>query len=128
VGLVPSASVNLQRTTRNVSQVPVSICHSEQQKAAYQSELADIKAQESQYKNNLEAKLALAQQYAANIAQAEGADSSKAKQGRTLASFSRTHPSCMATGAWRGRISLVAAIEETGKGLQAFDAQKKKPI
>jgi hypothetical protein len=49
-------------------------------KSGYEGELAGIKAQEAQYKNNLDAKLALAQQYAAKIAQAEGGDSAHAKQ------------------------------------------------
>jgi hypothetical protein len=56
-------------------------------KAGYEGELADLKAQESQYKGNLEAKLQLAVQYAAKIAAAEGGDSAKAKQaeGQVLA-------------------------------------------
>ena len=51
----------------------------EQRKAGYEAELSDIKAQESKYKNNLQAKLALAVEYANKIAAAEGGDSSKAR-------------------------------------------------
>lgn len=56
-------------------------------KEQYAGELADLKAQESQYKGNLEAKLQLAKEYAAKIAAAEGGDSAKAKQaeGQVLA-------------------------------------------
>jgi hypothetical protein len=49
-------------------------------KQAYADELAGIKSQEAQYKNNLEAKLALAQEYAAKITTAEGGNSSHAKE------------------------------------------------
>jgi hypothetical protein len=55
-------------------------------KEKYQGELADIKAQESQYKNNLEAKLALAKEYAAKIENAEpGSAHAKQAAGEVLA-------------------------------------------
>jgi hypothetical protein len=56
-------------------------------KQGYEEQLAGMKAQEAQYKNNLQAKLAIAQEMAAKIAAAEGGDSSHAKeaQGEVLA-------------------------------------------
>jgi hypothetical protein len=52
----------------------------EKRKEGFESELADLKAQQSKYKNNLEAKLALAIEYANKVAAANGGDSSKAKE------------------------------------------------
>lgn len=47
---------------------------------SYTDEIATLRAKESAYKGNLEAKLAIAKDYAARVARAEGSDSSQAAQ------------------------------------------------
>jgi hypothetical protein len=49
-------------------------------KEAYQDELAALKERQSAYKNNLQAKLEIAKEYAAKVAAAEGGDGAKAHQ------------------------------------------------
>jgi hypothetical protein len=49
-------------------------------KQGYEDELSGLKAQEAKYKNNLQAKLEIAQEYAAKIAAAEGTNSPAANR------------------------------------------------
>lgn len=74
------STVNLNAANRLTVETSINKLKLAADKEAYGEELAAIKTRESEYKSNLEAKLAIAKEYAAKIAAAEGADS-KAGQG-----------------------------------------------
>ena len=80
--IVTKGSGDAQRVQETIDKL-----QHEQRKTAHEAELADLKAQQSQYKNNLEAKLALAVDFANKISATEGANSPNAKkaQGDVLA-------------------------------------------
>lgn len=66
-GLAVAGSLNALEIQKNINKLTVDI-----DKAAYTDQIAALKAQESAYKNNLQAKLAIAQEMQAKIAAAEG--------------------------------------------------------
>jgi hypothetical protein len=74
-GLATAGSAAALTIERNISKLTVDI-----KKDEYKDQLAAMKADEQQYKSNLEAKLAIAQEIAAKVAKAEGSNSAAAKQ------------------------------------------------
>lgn len=74
-GLARAGSSEAVEIQKNIDKLTVSIA-----KEGYKESIEALKAQDAEYKNNLGAKLAIAQEMAAKIAQAEGTDSTQARQ------------------------------------------------